>query len=150
MLISWLKNTAQFAPMSLSFLLFKTGFDKSLRQKCVRTCARVCAHAYVRTCVHACALAHTYARMRVPVHAHAHVLAFGQGFKQLLFFSSGLDSTNLWQKRLRWIYDRKMNSEKDFEKTCLYTHTHTHTHARACTYAHAYTYGIFIFQNKSF
>ena len=133
--------------MSLSFLLFRLDLTNRFGRN---VCARVCVHAYVRTCVHARALAHTYARMRVPVHAHAHVLAFGQGFKQLLFFSSGLDSTNLWQKRLRWIYDRKMNSEKDFEKTCLYTHTHTHTHthARACTYAHAYTYGIFIFQKK--
>ena len=112
----------------------------------------MCAHAYVRTCVHARALAHTYARMRVPVHAHAHVLAFGQGFKQLLFFSSGLDSTNLWQKRLRWIYDRKMNSEKDFEKTCLYTHTHTHTHTHMRAHAHMlmHTHMEYLFFKKKF
>ena len=102
----------------------------------------------MRTCVHARALAHTYARMRVPVHAHAHVLAFGQGFKQLLFFSSGLDSTNLWQKRLRWIYDRKMNSEKDFEKTCLYTHTHAHTRAHAHMLMH--THMEYLFFKKKF
>ena len=142
MLISWLKNTIQFAPMSLSFLLFKTGFDKSLRQKCVRTCARVCAHAYARTrmCARVYTRAHAYARMRVP--AHAHVLALGQTFKQLLFFSSGLDSTNLGQKRLRWIYDRKMNSEKDFEKTCLYTHTHARAHTHMLMHTH--------FQQRSF
>ena len=79
MLISWLKNPTQFAPMSLSFLLLgldlTNHFSRNTR-----------------------ALAHAHARMCVPTQAH--VLALDEGLKLLFVYSLGLDSTNVFGRNV--------------------------------------------------